>query len=179
MTGRFVVGLVGGAFGLEGFVKVKSLSGETGHLLGLRSAVLRLRGVERDVEIEKSAVVFPSVVMKFRCVDTPEAAGNYAGAEIITGRENASPLKPGEYYIEDLKGRAVVAEEPLSRGHKRPDDSVLGHITGVFEGGGGYVAEIRLKSGELKLVPFRDEFFGEINAGAGWAALRAVWILES
>ncbi|MDR1420521.1 MAG: ribosome maturation factor RimM [Treponema sp.] len=167
MTGRFVVGLVGGAFGLEGFVKVKSLSGETGHLLRLRSAVLRLRGGERDVEIEKSVPVFPSVVMKFRGVHTPEEAGKFAGAEIITGRENASPLKPGEYYIEDLKGLEVAA-----------DGRVVGHITGVFEGGGGYVAEIRLASGDLKLVPFRDEFFGEIDAEAGRAALRDTWILE-
>jgi 16S rRNA processing protein RimM len=176
MTNRFVVGLVGAPFGLEGFIKVKSLSGETEHLLRLREALLRLHNREELHEIEQSAPAFPSVIMKFRGIDTPEEAGTLTGAEIITARENASPLKSGEFYIEDLKGMAVMSPENGENGSTSGE--VLGYITNIIEGGGAYLAEIRLISGELKLVPFRDEFFGEIKPETGRTALRNTWILE-
>jgi 16S rRNA processing protein RimM len=192
MIDRFVVGLVGAPFGLEGFVKVKPLSGEIEHLLRLSSVVLRLNEKEQSCEIEKVSPVFQAVVMKFRGVDTPEAAGKYRGAEIITGRANASPLKSGEYYIEDLKGLEIVlaaehaqsaehvSVEHASAEHASVDGTVpvLGHINDIIEGGGGSLVEIRLNSGELKLVPFRDEFFGTIDIKAGRAVLLNRWILE-
>jgi 16S rRNA processing protein RimM len=167
MIDRFVVGIVGAPFGVEGFVKVKSLSGETEHLLRLSSVVLRLNEKEQSLDIERVLPVFQAVVMKFRGINSPEEAGKFRGAEIITGRSNASPLKSGEFYVEELKGLEVVLE-----------GSVEGRISDIIEGGGGNLAEIRLNSGELKLGPFRDEFFGGIDIKAGRAVLLNRWILE-
>jgi 16S rRNA processing protein RimM len=90
------------------------------------------------------------------------------GAEIIVEREFAAPLKTGEFYIEDLKGLKVIGG----------DGENLGHITDVVEGGGGFLAEIKLISGDIKLVPFRNEFFGEINFELCQIKLLQPWILE-
>ncbi|GHV12708.1 ribosome maturation factor RimM [Spirochaetia bacterium] len=180
MTEQFVVGLVGPPFGLKGFVKVRSLSGETGHLLKLSSVILRQGAVEKVWEIEESAPSFPSVVLKFKGIDSPEDAKALSGAELITGREQASPLKKGEYYIEDLRGLEVILDPSVAT-EGAPDDEkpeILGHITGIIEGGGGNLAEIKLCTGKTTLVPFRNEFFGEVDLKNRRIILLNQWILE-
>ncbi|MDR3247583.1 MAG: ribosome maturation factor RimM [Treponema sp.] len=167
MIEQFIAGVVGAPFGLKGFVKVRSLSGEIEHLLKLRQVTLRQKGQERVWEVEASEAAFPALVMKFRGVNSPEDAKNLTGAEIVVDRDQAAPLQKGEYYIEDLKGVEVYA-----------GTEVLGLITGMLEGGGGNLAELRLTTGETKLVPFRDEFFGDIDIKGRRVELLSRWILE-
>jgi 16S rRNA processing protein RimM len=113
------------------------------------------------------------LLVKFEGIDSPEAAKALAGAELIGDRSQAAPLKNGEYYIEDLKGLEVIAGVQDSSG-----DDILGHITNILEGGGGELAEIKLLSGEIKLIPFRKEFFGDISLEKHQAVLLEQWILE-
>jgi 16S rRNA processing protein RimM len=170
LTEKFVVGLVGSPFGIKGFVKVKPLSGEIDHLLKLQSIRVRQNNREEVCSIEESAPSLPGLIIKFAGIDSPEAAKTLTGAELLADRAQASPLSPGEFYIEDLKGMAVVAGPP--------EGEILGYITDIIEGGGGDLAEIKLPNGDLKLVPFRREFFGEINPEKGQAILLNRWILE-
>ncbi|MDR0400431.1 MAG: ribosome maturation factor RimM [Treponema sp.] len=166
MVERFTAALVGPPFGLKGFVKIRSLSGEFEHLLTLKQAVLRQGGREQLREIE-AAAGGPSLIMKFRGFNSPEAARVLTGAELLVSREEAAPLRRGEYYIEDLKGLEVWEGA-----------EALGLITDVLEGGGGSLVELRLKNGETRLVPFRDEFFGDIDLAGRRAPLLCRWILE-
>jgi 16S rRNA processing protein RimM len=171
LTERFVVGLIGAPFGLRGFVKVRPLSGEIDHLLKLSEVTLRQDGTEKMMKIEASAPALPQLVMKFAGIDSPEAAKALTGAELIAGRDQASPLKPGEYYIEDLRGLAVA-------GSAGAEGEILGHIANIVEGGGGDLVEIRLPTGEFKLVPFRKEFFAPLDLKSGRIILLEKWILE-
>lgn len=168
MTSQFVVGLLGAPFGLEGYIKVRSLSGETAHIARLERVLLRQDGRERSFEVEGVDKKGESLIIKLKGIDSPEAARVLKGAEIVTGRENAAPLGPEEYYIGDLQGMAVVSQ----------DGEVLGRVTDVLEGGGGELVEMRLPSGELRLVPFRKEFFGDVSPEQGRAVLLCRWILE-
>jgi 16S rRNA processing protein RimM len=168
LTERFIVGIVGAPFGVKGFVKVKPLSGEIEHLIPLTSVLLRQNNREQTLEIEESAPSFPNLIMKFRGFDSPEAVKALSGAELVTDREHASPLKPDEFYIEDLRGLPV----------KDSNGEIIGSLTDIIEGGGGDLAEIRLGGGELKLVPFRSEFFGKIQPEKGNLTLLQQWILE-
>jgi 16S rRNA processing protein RimM len=172
VTEFFVTALVGSPFGLKGFVKVRSLSGETDHLTAPGRLTLRQGGKDTVYAVEAWELrpgPSPALLIKFAGVDSPEAAKALRGAEIIAGRAQAAPLKPGEFYVEDLKGLDVAAAW---------DGGILGRITDIIEGGGGDLAEIRLNSGEIRLVPFRGEFFGDIDPEAGKAALLERWILE-
>ena len=108
------------------------------------------------------------LLIRFSGIENPEAAALLKGAEIIAGREFAAPLKKGEFYIEDLKGLDVAG----------PEGNSLGSITDVVEGGGGFLADVMLVSGDKKLVPFRKEFFGEVNFDLGKIELLEPWILE-
>jgi 16S rRNA processing protein RimM len=87
--------------------------------------------------------------------------------EILVERTAAAPLLKDEYYIEDLKSLNLVN-----------DNRSLGRIEDVIEGGGGFLLEIRLNSGETRLVPFRKEFIGEVCVKKGFAVLLKTWILE-
>ncbi|MDR1956599.1 MAG: ribosome maturation factor RimM [Treponema sp.] len=175
MTERFVVGVLGAPFGLKGHVKVHSFSGEYEHLKQLERVTLRQRGDERVLELEETIPITGALGMQFKGIHTPEAAKALTGAELLADRAHAAPLKPDEFYVEDLRGLRVVLEkaDPGSR----EDGAALGYISDVLEGGGASLIEIRLSSGELKLVPFRKEFFGDINLETHTAVLVEGWIL--
>ena len=167
MKGRFVTGIIGAPYGLEGFVKVRPLSGETDHLLNLKSVILRKNGKEKLLEIEESKTIQASVFFRFKGYSDQDDAKTLNGSELMVDRNNAAVLQPGEYYIEDLRGLAVIS-----------DGCTLGHIISVFEGGGGDLVEICLNNGEKKLVPFRNDFLSEINLEKGSVLIKNLWILE-
>lgn len=92
---RFVSAVVLAPFALEGFVRLRSLSGETGHLSRLSSAVLRGRTGERVYKIEAARTIEGSprdILVKFKDIDTPEAAKALSGSEILLSRREAAPL---------------------------------------------------------------------------------------
>ncbi|MDR2632700.1 MAG: ribosome maturation factor RimM [Treponema sp.] len=167
MTEQFVVGVIGAPFGIKGHVKVRSFSGEYEHLKRLDTLRLRCGDSERFLELEATLPLTRGLGMKFKGIDTPEQAQSLTGGELITDRSHAAPLKKDEFYVEDLRGLQVLG-----------NGVVLGHITDVLEGGGGQLIEIRLAGGELKLVPFRNEFFGDICLERGTAILLEQWILS-
>ena len=168
MTEKFIVGLAGAPFGVNGFLKIHPCSGEIGHLLKLQSVIVSKDGKERLLKIEESAPAPPSVLMRFAGIDSPEAAKTLNGARLLAGREQAAPLGEGEFYIEDLKGLAITTE----------NGETIGHVTDIIEGGGGELAEIELSTREKRLVPFRYEFFSEICPEKGRLILKNLWILE-
>lgn len=143
------------------------MSGEYGHLSALKKTVLRDEKSEFSLEVEETALVSHGIVIKFRGINSPEEAQALSGTEIIVSREQAAPCSDGEFYIEDLKGAKVEL-----------NDKVVGEIVDLVEGGGGFLAEIRLLNGETRFVPFRNEFFGEISTASGRAELLNEWILE-
>jgi 16S rRNA processing protein RimM len=168
VTEKFIIGLAGAPFGIKGFVKIRPLSGEIEHLLKLKSVVVSKDGKEQTLQIEESAPSLPDVIMRFAGIASPEAAKTLNGAQLIAGREQAAPLKKGEFYIEDLKGLPVTAES----------GEIIGNIADIIEGGGGELAEIKLSNGEKRLIPFRKEFFSEISPEKSRVVLQNLWILE-
>jgi 16S rRNA processing protein RimM len=169
MIEHFIAGIIGAPFGLKGFVKVKPLSGEVEHLLKLESVRLRKDGKEQLLNIKESVAIPPVLAMHFTGYDNPESVKELSGAELLVDRGNAAPLQPGEFYVEDLKGLEVLAS---GTGH------ILGRLTNIIEGGGSELAEIKLGSGELKLVPFRKEFIVDIDLEKRQIMLNNLWVLE-
>ena len=188
MTEQFVAGIIGAPYALNGFVKVKPFSGETEHLLKLKSVTIRQDGKERLLNIEESSAISgtrnagSTLVMRFAGYDSPEAVKALHGAELLVDRKNAAPLQLDEFYVEDLKGLAVRAAVNINNEANGNNDGeegeILGHITAIIEGGGGDLAEIRLNNGQTRLVPFRKEFFTDIKPEKGRILLKNIWVLE-
>jgi 16S rRNA processing protein RimM len=168
LTEQFVTALVGAPFGVKGFVKLNPLSGEWEHLERLETVLLRRETVETRFYIEETIRSGSSLAVKFRGINTPEAAKTLTGAELLIDRAHAAPLGEDEYYVEDLRG--ILVSDKTGQ--------VLGEIRDVLEGGGGQLIEVLLPQGESRLVPFRGEFFDEPDIEKRRVTLLAPWILE-
>jgi len=178
----FVTALVGDSFGLEGFVKLNSLSGETEHLLRLKSALLLKGTGESNGEtgtrrtIEEAALRGDgAVLVRFSGVETCEEAKKLRGMKVLVEREFAAPLSDGEYYIEDLKGLSIICGNKAGHGEK---PETVGIIEDIVEGGGGFLAQVKLNSSKTCFIPFRNEFLGAIDHKKQTIALLAPWIIE-
>jgi 16S rRNA processing protein RimM len=149
---------------------VRSLSGEVEHLLSFSSVVLRTVKGEAVYRVEAAAPAAGGSValLKFTGIESPEAARELAGAELLVDRAQAVPLSKDEYYIEDLKALTVLLES----------GETVAVVTDVVEGGGGWLVEARLEDGSTRLIPFRHEFFGEVSLDERRIVLLKSWILE-
>ncbi|MDR2149493.1 MAG: ribosome maturation factor RimM [Spirochaetaceae bacterium] len=159
---------MGAPFGLKGFARLQSLSGETEHLLKLKSVFLKKNGCTQEYGIEALELQSGTLLVKFTGIDSPEEVKKLSRAEVIVDRNRAAPLQDNEFYYEDLRGLSVM----------RCDGAALGIITDIIEGGGGSLIAVQRTNGTVSLVPFKNEFIGEIDLEKGSAILLHEWILE-
>jgi 16S rRNA processing protein RimM len=161
LTERLAAGLIRGAHGLRGFVKVASLSGEDGHFYRLRRCYLRRGEQFLPYEVEAVKGRGSELCLKLAGVSTSGEAAALSGQEIWVDRADASPLAQGEYYLADL------CRCRLYRGREE-----LGRVISVCEAGAADLLEVETESGRRFLVPFTGNFLGEIDIAGGRIALR-------
>jgi 16S rRNA processing protein RimM len=161
------VGVVRTSHGVRGHLKVKSLSGETDHLLGLERVTLAKGEIERQFRVEDVTVSGPDVLMKLGGVDSPEEARKFSSWEVRVPREFAARIEEGDYYIADLVRCRIVK-----------DGRTLGSVRSVCEGAQADLLEIEGEDGKLHLVPFMDRFVGTVDLERQEIELKAEWLLE-
>jgi 16S rRNA processing protein RimM len=153
---RLAAGLIRGAHGLDGFLKVRSLSGEDGHFRRLARCYLRREGRFVQYEVEEVKGRGSELALKLAGVSTAAQAAALNGLEIWVDRADASPLAEGEYYLADL------CRCRLYRGGRE-----LGRVVSVCEAGAADLLEVEPDSGRRFLVPFNGSFLGEIDLAGG------------
>ena len=195
MTEQFVVGIVRGTHGVSGEFKVESTSGEYDHFYHMDEVTITDGTNSRLVEIESVKEGNNVLYMKLAGINSPEDAAKFNRWEIVVPREKAHKLQKDEWYIEDLKGSSVWYKD--TAGDTAPaldDNSVVGTVTNVLEGGSGYLVEIKLsescrllgddikfnRKGKVNTVyvPFKDEFIGKVDVDNRQMQLMHLWILE-
>jgi 16S rRNA processing protein RimM len=114
---RVVLGQVGGAFGVQGWVRIQSYTDPPANILEYGRWQLGRAGQWREVEVEDSKVTAKGVLAKFAGVATPEEARLVTGSEIAIERDELPAPAPGEYYWSDLEGLAALGQngQPLGR----------------------------------------------------------------
>ena len=196
ITERFVVGIVRGSHGITGEFKVESTSGEYGHFASMEEVALSDGTAEKTFKVESTKEAASTLYMKLAGINSPEEAARYNRWKIVVPRKNAHKLQKNEWYIEDLKGCSVWYKKETA-GNTAPaidENSVVGTVTNVTEGGSGYLVEILLSescsflSDDVKLtrkgnpktvyVPFKDEFIGKVDVDNRQMQLMHLWILE-
>ena len=192
---QFVVGIVRGSHGITGEFKVESTSGEYEHFADMDEVTLTNGTVSRLMKIESVSEGSNILYMKIEGINSPEEAAKFNRWEIVVPREKAHKLQKDEWYIEDLKGCSIWYKE--TAGDTAPafdENSIVGKVTNVLEGGSGYLVEILLSescsflSDDVKLtrkgnpktvyVPFKDEFIGKVDVDNRQMQLMHLWILE-
>ena len=202
MNERFVVGIIRGSHGVTGNFKVESTSGEYEHFADMEEVTLRngRTGSEKLYKVEGVELSGQTLLMKLAGIDSPEEVKKINGCEIVVPREYACPLDKSEWYVEDLKQCALVypkdgwSKDGLEAKTSPADFVTVGTVTDVLEGGTGNLLEIKLAedcnlladdvkytaNGKTRtvLVPFKNEFIGEIDVQGKRIQLMHLWILE-
>ena len=155
---KLCVGTVLSTHGIRGEVKVYPTTDEPERFRRLKTCIIELDGTERELTIESVKFFKQFVILKFReWNDINEVqAAHVLKKDIYVKREDAIPLKPGEYYICDLIHATVVTDE----------DITLGTLTDVMHTGANDVYEVTMTDGKKLLLPATKECILKIDVDA-------------
>ena len=164
---EFVIGILGRSHGVKGFVRIKSLSGETRHFLKLNDVRIKKGRRSKDLSIESIAEKSEGVLLcKFKGIDNPEDIRKYTGWEMTVPKKMGAPLKKGEHYVSDLKGCMLFSKE-----------TEYGRIRDIVDGPGGLLVDIQNKDGSY-LIPYSSRYFGDVDIENKRIELLTPWVLE-
>lgn len=160
-----LIGRVARDFGLRGEVKVEVLTDFPDRFAGLKEVYLGPGRV--PFRIESSRRHQAHVLMKFSGVDTPEQARDLRGQDLSVPREDAVPLPPGHYYLDDLLGMTVLT----------PEGETVGRIADVLRTGSNDVYVVN-EGRHAILVPAIRDAVRELDL-EGRRVVIERWVLEA
>lgn len=158
-----VVGYVSGAYGLNGWVRIKPHSAEADALLHAKTWWLD-KPAFHDVEMMQAKTHSGDVVARLVGVAGREAAEALKGATVHVSRRHFPALSDDEFYWVDLIGLAV---ENLQGEH-------LGLVNGLMDNGAHPILRVTVpvttpdlpgsdKSPQEILIPFVDQFVKTVD----------------
>jgi 16S rRNA processing protein RimM len=152
---RVLMGVVLGAHGIKGAVRVLSYAATPGEIAsygpledesGRRKFSLRVVGKARG-----------AVLAELEGIGDRDAAAALRGTKLYLPRSALPPPAEGEFYWDDLVGlRAEL------RG-----GTALGEVVAVHDYGGGPSLEVKRAKGAPVMVPFTDRVVPVVDLGAG------------
>jgi 16S rRNA processing protein RimM len=164
------LGVVRGAYGLKGWVRVAPFASDSNVLQAVRRWWLLSDHSTsgRQVNLEDVRRHTDSLVAKWQGCESKEAADELKGAKIAVPRSEFPPLAEGEHYLTDLIGRRVVNRQSVELG------SVSGLRSGKAPVAGVQTLWLEVKRtvdrepGKLDrssplLIPLVDQYVDEIE----------------
>lgn len=165
---QIVVGKIRTSHGVKGDLKVLSVSDEYDHFQDFKTVVLRKGNRSKEFLVEAVKGKGPSTLIKLKGIDTPEEGKLYAGYEILVDKQFASPCRDGEYYQSDLIGCSLIFQ-----------NKAVATVLAIMNGGANDLLEVKREDNEkVVLVPFRNEFVGDVNIKDKTIQLEVDWILD-
>ena len=158
------IGVVRGVHGLDGRLRVESLSKETSHFRRLRRVRLQSNDGERAHAVEWVEDHAGGVLMKLQGIDSREAATEFVGADVVVPRRRAARRRRGEYYATDLVGCRVTQGR-----------ETVGTVESVVSAGASDLLEVRRPDGEMVLIPFVKAFVARVRTRRRRIVLRPSW----
>jgi 16S rRNA processing protein RimM len=152
---RVCLGVITGAHGVRGEVRLRPYTAEP-DAVDRYGEVEDARG-ERRYALDVIRVGPRGVVARIAGVADRDAALALRGVELWVPRERLPAPEPDEWYVDDLKGLAVVD------GREVP----FGRVRAVVDHGGGDVVEITTDDGRELVLPFTAANFPEVDVAAG------------
>jgi 16S rRNA processing protein RimM len=137
------IGTITQSFGIKGEMKVFPHTDDPARFKKLKKLYILDKESYREVEIESAKMALPLVILKLKGIETPEEIRDYRQKDLYVCREDAAPLKEGEYYFADIIGMEVIDDEGIKRGK----------ITDIIQTGANDVYEITSEDGNSFLLP--------------------------
>ena len=163
MTGdgvsRIVLGRVLGAYGIQGWVRVRPFTNDSDGLLSQPVWGLSRADQVRELRVEEAKFHGGAVVARLAGVGDRDAAEALRGADVTVRREQLPPPAAGEYYWADLIGLAVRNES----------GEELGRVEGLIEAPAHDVLRVRSgdADGRERLIPFVEPIVRAVDVPGG------------
>ena len=173
---NLAIGKIRTSFGVKGFVKIISFSGENDHFYNLEEVILQNGRIREKKKIEEVLLHGNDLVIKFEGIRTPEEAKKYINWEMWVSRDKICALGQGEYYLADLYGSALISTPEKG-------SIVYGKVKSVIcDCAASDFLEIEgTKTGEEKekvfLIPFINKFIGKVDTVNKTIELLEEWII--
>ncbi|MDD6283555.1 MAG: ribosome maturation factor RimM [Oribacterium sp.] len=165
MQKKLTVGKIVTTHGLKGEVKVYPTTEDPDRFLDLSRVWLDL-GVSGYKELEVEYVRFQKnmVLVKFKGLDRIEDVQSFRDHMLLVDREDAIPLKEGEYFVGDVIGLTVITDE----------DVTLGTVSDIMETGANNVFIVKDDTGREYLIPHSPNIVKEINPEEGYVRIHVI-----
>ncbi len=142
------VGKVLKEWGLQGELKCVLFNAESDLPSQITQIYLLAEGRYQEFSLEGAKRHGEFWRMKFRGLETPEAAKAYRGATLALPRENLPQLEPGEIYLTDLVGLQIEG----------PDGKPLGKVVETQQVGESDILWIETEEGARVPIPYEQDF---------------------
>jgi 16S rRNA processing protein RimM len=154
---RVVLGVVLGAYGVQGWLRIKPLGEDRANLLDAPQWGLRLGDIVRELTLEEAKEHGAVVVARLAGIDDREAAEALRGAEVTVPRASLPKAGEGEYYWADLVGLEV----------RNLEGERLGSVDGLIAAPAHDVLRIaRDETGSEQLIPFVEPIVKSVDLAA-------------
>jgi len=156
MTGPLCVGVIAGAFGVKGEVRLKSFCSEPTAIADY--GPLQTEDGARKFTVTLTRPVAGGLGARLSGVATKEEADALRGTSLYVGRERLPALGSDEFYYADLIGLEV----------RDSGGAQVGVVLAVLNHGAGDLLEIARPNGqEPLLLPFTRAVVPTVDLGAG------------
>ncbi|AFH93036.1 TPA: ribosome maturation factor RimM [Providencia stuartii] len=150
-TNPIVLGKLGAAYGIRGWLKVFSSTEHAESIFDYQPWFIQRSGQWQHIELEDWKHHNKDIILKLKGVDDRDAATLLTNFEIVVDSAQLPELDNNEYYWKDLMGCQVVTLQGYN----------LGTITDMMETGSNDVIVIKANLKDAfgikeRLVPFLD-----------------------
>lgn len=137
------VGVISSTHGVRGEVKVYPTTDDPERFLDLDEVTLDAGREQIVLEIQNVKFFKNMVILKFKGYDNINDIEKYKGRDLLIRRDQAVELDEDEYFVTDLIGLRVEAE----------DGTVLGELKEVMPTGANDVYIVQQENGKEILLP--------------------------
>lgn len=151
------IGVVTTTHGIRGEVKVFPTTDDISRFKKCDEVILVTRTGNLMLHVKSVKFFKNMVILGFKEFNDINEVEAFRKCDLMVTREHALPLKEGEYYLCDVIGAEVVAE----------DGSPIGEVTDVIETGANNVFAVRLEEGREVLFPVIPDCIKKVDTEAG------------
>lgn len=162
------LGYVSKAHGLDGEVVIRTFDPASETLFEVDRVFLKRRdGTEQELEIRDARLSSKDFLVFFEGITRREASLPLVGSTVFVFREDLEPPAEGEFFQGDLIGLEAITE----------DGAVVGRVEELWSTGEVPTLVIRDAAKKETLLPFADDFVGEVDLPGKRVVVRPI-VLE-
>ncbi len=153
MQKRLEVGQIVNTFGIKGEVKVTPFTDDINRFDDLKKVYVKTRKDDKLYKVEGVRYHKNMVLLKLEGIENPEQAELLKNAFLEIDREDAVPLREGQYFIADLIGLEVYTDE----------GKLLGKVDNIYNTGANDIYIVKDELGKQVLLPGIKEVIKQVD----------------